>query len=86
MAEYHVGYDEKGIYAGTINKKGDKWNNATCCTDEAINSVVSYMRTWLDRDGHDKAIINCDFSDGRHGNLILELTDENYEWHETNKE
>lgn len=82
MANYHVSNDENGIYAGTINKAGNKWVNASVVTDEAVSAVAAYMKTWLDRDGHDRATVNCNFSDGTHGNLILELTDENYEWHE----
>ena len=43
MADYHVGAGCFGIYAGTINKKGDLWQNKTECTDEAINAVRDYM-------------------------------------------
>ena len=43
MADYHVGAGCFGIYAGTINKKGDLWKNKTECTDEAINAVRDYM-------------------------------------------
>ncbi|MEI3501022.1 MAG: hypothetical protein V8Q39_05920 [Anaerovoracaceae bacterium] len=44
MAEYHVGCGAFGIYAGTLNNKNKSmWQNKTECTDEAINSVVSYM-------------------------------------------
>lgn len=43
MANYHVGAGCFGIYAGTLNKKGDLWQNKTECTDEAINAVRDYM-------------------------------------------
>ena len=43
MATYHVGCGVFGIYAGTLNKKGDLWQNKTEVTDEAICAV----RDWL---------------------------------------
>lgn len=43
MADYHVGAGCFGIYAGTVNKKDDLWQNKTECTDEAINAVRDYM-------------------------------------------
>lgn len=47
MSEYHVGVGMAGIYAGTINKKGDMWINKSDVTDEALWSVASYL---LDND------------------------------------
>ena len=47
MAEYHVGVGIAGIYAGTINKKGDMWINKSDVTDEALWSIASYL---LDND------------------------------------
>lgn len=43
MADYHVGAGCFGIYAGTLNKKGNLWQNKTECTDEATNAVRDYM-------------------------------------------
>ena len=43
MAEYHVGCGIAGIYAGTLNKKGDRWINKTDVTDEAISAVAQYL-------------------------------------------
>ena len=43
MAEYHVGCGAFGIYAGTLNKKGDKWLNKTEVTDEACCAVAQYL-------------------------------------------
>ena len=43
MAEYHVGTGCFGIYAGTLNKKGNLWQNKTECTDEALCAVRDYM-------------------------------------------
>lgn len=42
MAEYHVCCGITKIYAGTLNKKGDKWLNKSDVTDEAFNAVAQY--------------------------------------------
>ena len=42
MAEYHVGCGAFGIYAGTLNKKGDMWVNKSEVTDEAYKAVAQY--------------------------------------------
>ncbi|MBQ3543524.1 MAG: hypothetical protein IJA34_00805 [Lachnospiraceae bacterium] len=41
--KYHVGCGISNIYAGILNKSGDKWVEKTECTDEAINTVRDYM-------------------------------------------
>lgn len=43
MAEYHVGCGIAGIYAGTVNKKGNMWQNKSCVTDEALDAVAGYL-------------------------------------------
>lgn len=43
MAEYHVGCGITGIFAGTLNKKGDMWINKSDVTDEAIRAVAQYF-------------------------------------------
>lgn len=43
MSEYHVGCGIAGIYAGTLNKKGDMWVNKSDVTDEAINAVAQFL-------------------------------------------
>ena len=43
MAEYHVGCGISGIFAGTINKKGDMWVNKSEVTDEAIKAVAQFL-------------------------------------------
>lgn len=43
MAEYHVGYGITGIFAGTLNKKGDKWVNKSDVTQEVLNSTFEYL-------------------------------------------
>ena len=43
MAEYHVGCGIAGIYAGILNKKGDRWNQKSEVTIEAIDSVAEFL-------------------------------------------
>jgi hypothetical protein len=43
MAEYHVGCGITGIFAGTLNKKGDMWTRKSDVTDEAINAVAQFL-------------------------------------------
>lgn len=43
MAEYHVGCGIFGIYAGTLNKKGDMWLRKSEVTHEALDAVAGYL-------------------------------------------
>ena len=43
MAEYHVGCGLAGIYAGTLNPKGDTWRNKSEVTREALSAVAQYL-------------------------------------------
>ena len=43
MAEYHVGCGLFGIYAGTLNKKGDMWLRKSEVTHEALDAVAGYL-------------------------------------------
>lgn len=43
MAEYHVGCGIAGIYAGTLNKKGDMWINKSLVTDEVLGCAFAYL-------------------------------------------
>lgn len=45
MAEYHVGCGAFGIYAGTLNKKGDMWLHKSEVTHEAMDAVAGYLVT-----------------------------------------
>ena len=45
MASYHVGCGAFGIYAGTLNKRGDMWINKSEVTEEAIGAVAQYLIT-----------------------------------------
>lgn len=40
--QYHVGCGLFGIYAGTLNKKGDMWLHKSDVTEEVFNSVAQY--------------------------------------------
>lgn len=42
MAEYHVACAITGIFAGTLNKRGDMWQNKSDVTNEAFNAVAQY--------------------------------------------
>ena len=43
MPEYHVGCGAFGIYAGTLNKKGDMWLHKTEVTDEVLGSAAQHL-------------------------------------------
>lgn len=43
MTNYHVGCGITGIFAGTLNKKGDMWVNKSDVTDEAISAVAQFL-------------------------------------------
>ena len=43
MAEYHVGCGVFGIYAGTLNKKGNMWLHKSDVTNEVLGSAAQYL-------------------------------------------
>ena len=45
MATYHVNYNPAvgKIFAGTVNKKGDKWVNKTDVTEETLLAVREHL-------------------------------------------
>ena len=45
MTKYHVGCSPENnvIYAGTINKTGDKWTNKTDVTEECLEAVTNHF-------------------------------------------
>ena len=45
MAEYHVGCGITGIFAGTLNKKGNMWTNKSLVTDEVLSCAFDYLYT-----------------------------------------
>lgn len=44
MAEYLVGCGTFGIYAGTLNKRKDRWQNKSEVTEEATHAVVQRVK------------------------------------------
>lgn len=65
MANYHVGCGITGIFAGTLNKKGDTWINKSNVTDEAISAVAQFLLE------HEEAL-DFDYQ-GKHYRLAVEL-------------
>jgi hypothetical protein len=43
MANYHVGCGITGIFAGTLNKQGNKWVNKSDVTNEAISAAAQFL-------------------------------------------
>jgi len=44
MADYHVGAGLFGIYAGTLNPKGDTWRSKSEVTREALGAAAQYLQ------------------------------------------
>ena len=43
MPEYHVGCGFTGIFAGTLNKKGDMWRTKSEVTAEVLGSAAQHL-------------------------------------------
>lgn len=43
MPEYHVGCGITGIFAGTLNKKGDMWRTKSEVTAEVLGSAAQHL-------------------------------------------
>lgn len=43
MADYHVGCGLAGIYAGTLNKNGDRWLHKSDVTNETLCAAAQYL-------------------------------------------
>ena len=43
MPEYHVGCGITGIFAGTLNKKGDMWLHKSNVTDEVLGCAAQHL-------------------------------------------
>lgn len=48
MAEYHVGCDSQGIYAGKLNRQKTEWRNKSNVTREAYDAVFQHIRGLLE--------------------------------------
>lgn len=64
MAEYHVGCGAFGIYAGTVNKKGDMWLNQSEVTEEATHAVIQYVKQNMTLDKKSTRTDKFGFCDG----------------------
>lgn len=69
MNEYHVGCGCFEIYAGTLNKKGDRWKAKSVVTQEAMNSVAQFL---LERDES----MSFDYKGKRYKLCVLEVDNE----------
>ena len=75
MAEYHVSAGVFGIYAGRINKNGDKWLEKSDVTDEALCAVRDYL--YDQAIVEDKAVLGYEWDrkDGKVVELIVNIRD-----------
>lgn len=79
MPEYHVGCGLCGIYAGTLNKKGDMWLHKSDVTSEAIDAVIGHMY-WKLPKGEKAFAYAVKLRDGKYARLKLEVSDTCPEW------
>lgn len=79
MPEYHVGCGIAGIYAGTVNKKGDMWKNKSCVTQEAILAVISHMYFEIPK-GEKKYSLATRMKNGDYVCLTIEKSETCPEW------
>lgn len=73
MAEYHVSAGLFGIYAGRINKKGDKWLEKSEVTDEALCAVRDYLYDQAITEGKTVYGYEWDRKDGKIVELIVKI-------------
>lgn len=76
MPEYHVGCGTFGmdIYAGTRNKKGDKWVRKSGVTKEALDAVALYLLM-------NNKEVRFTYQDKRYALRIVEIEGEENEAH-----
>ena len=75
MAEYHVSAGAFGIYAGRINKKGDKWLEKSDVTDEALCAVRDYLVDKLQENKKTEGGYEWNRKDGKIVELIVKIKD-----------
>lgn len=73
MAEYHVGCGAFGIYAGTVNKKGDMWLNKSEVTEEATHAVIQYVKQKMLLDKKSTRTDKFTFVDGSEMHVTYEV-------------
>ena len=79
MSGYHVGCGLAGIYAGTLNQKGDSWRNKSDVTNEAISAVVNYMYLQIPN-GENCFAYGFKMRDGKYVRLKIKASDTCPEW------
>ena len=75
MSKYHVSAGAFGIYAGRINKKGDKWLEKSDVTDEALFAVRDYLYDQAVAEGKSICGYEWDRKDGKVVELIVKIRD-----------
>ena len=73
--KYHVSAGAFGIYAGRINKKGDKWLEKSDVTDEALCAVRDYLYDQAVAEGKSIYGYEWDRKDGKIVELIVKIRD-----------
>ena len=79
MPEYHVGCGIAGIYAGTVNKKGDEWLQKSDVTQEAIMAVIEHMYFEI-RNGENAYALATKMHNGDYVRLTIEKSKTCPEW------
>lgn len=64
MAEYHVACGVFGIYAGTLNKKKDRWQNKSEVTKETTHAFVQHIKQEMMLDKESTRTDEFTFVDG----------------------
>lgn len=77
MAEYHVGCGAFAIYAGTLNKKKDMWQNKSEVTEEATHAVVQHVKQEMALNKESTRTDEFTFIDGSVMRVTYELLKEN---------
>ncbi len=77
MAEYHVGCNPETniIYAGTVNKKGDKWVNQSVVTEEVLGAVRNHFLWIAGKEETNEVGYRWTLDDGRAVTLKLIIED-----------
>lgn len=79
MTEYHVSTGAFGIYAGRINKKGDKWLEKSEVTDEVLFAAANYLCREAETNNRDTWGYEWDTKDGRIIELIVKIRNKDKE-------
>ena len=75
MVEYHVSAGIFGIYAGRINKKGDKWLDKSEVTDEVLCAVRDYLVDKLQANNKTEGGYEWNRKDGKVVELLVRIKD-----------